>query len=91
SHALAWSVHTATGDAVLWCGLNAFHESIQFDLPCCRSGWRRLIDTALPAGDDLPRSPTGPWPRDRVRLESHSLVLMAASRHCPAALETDAG
>ncbi|MCY4359477.1 MAG: glycogen-debranching protein, partial [Cyanobacteria bacterium MAG APA_bin_95] len=90
SHALAWSLHTATGDVVLWCGLNAFHESIQFDLPRCRNGWRRYVDTALPAGDDLPGS-SSPWSRDRVLLESHSLVLMVAGRHCPAVLEADPG
>ena len=89
SHALAWSVHTATGDAVLWCGLNAFHKSIQFDVPRCRGGWRRLIDTALPPGDDLPRSP-GPWTQDLVHLQCHSLALLVASRHCPASLEADA-
>ena len=88
SHALAWSVHTATGDVVLWCGLNAFHKSIQFDLPRCRSGWCRLINTALPAGDDLPQSPS-PWTQDRVLLESHSLALMVASRHCPLPLDAD--
>ena len=88
SHALAWSVHTATGDVVLWCGLNAFHESIPFDLPRCHSGWRRLINTALPADDDLPRCPRS-WPQDRMHLESHSLALMVAGRHCPPSLEAD--
>ena len=87
SHALAWSVHTATGDVVLWCGLNGFHESLQFELPRSRSGWHRLINTALPPGDDLPSSPS-PWDQEGgVLLESHSLVLMVASRHCPHGLE----
>ena len=88
SHALAWSVHTATGDVVLWCGLNAFHKAIWFDLPRCRRGWRRLIDTALPAGEDLPHEPC-PWSPSRVHLEAHSLVLMVASRYCPASLAAE--
>jgi glycogen operon protein len=31
---------------------NAYWEPLQFELPPCRGGWRRLVDTALPPPDD---------------------------------------
>ena len=40
--------------AVLWMGFNAYFKSMHFDLPEAASPWCRLIDTALPAGEDLP-------------------------------------
>ena len=85
SHALAWSLHTPAGDAVLWCGLNSFHEAIDCALPTSRSGWFRLINTALPPGDDLPDQPV-PFPQADVSLEAHSLMLLVSGKHCPRGL-----
>jgi isoamylase len=77
SHTLAWSLHEADGQPLLWCGLNAYAKAIHFELPHTASGWHRLIDTGLPAGDDLPRQPS-PWRPPGIPLESRSLVLLAA-------------
>jgi glycogen operon protein len=41
------------------------------------SGWLRLIDTALPAGDDLPEHPER-WEPPGAPLESRSLMLLIA-------------
>ena len=68
--------------------MNAYYKAMHFQLPPCESGWCRLIDTALPPGDDLPAQ-AEPWSPAGVPLESRSLVLMAAaplarSLHLPA-------
>ncbi len=78
SHTLAWSLHDASGEPVLWCAMNAYAKAIHFDLPSCQAGWLRLIDTALPPGDDLPVSPQR-WSPSGAPLESRSLILMASA------------
>ncbi|PZV00961.1 MAG: glycogen debranching enzyme, partial [Cyanobium sp.] len=77
SHTLAWSLHSADRGALLWCGLNAFSKAIHFDLPPPANGWMRVIDTALPNGEDIPSHPEF-WSPKGVPLESRSLVLMVA-------------
>jgi len=77
SHSLAWSLHDGPHGALLWCGMNAFYKAMHFELPPTPHGWRRLIDTALPAGQDLPASPE-PWSPPGVPLESRSLILMVS-------------
>ena len=77
SHTLAWSLHSAERGPLLWCGLNAFSKAIHFDLPAPSLGWLRLIDTALPSGEDIPLHPEL-WSPKGVPLESRSLLLMVA-------------
>ncbi len=77
SHTLAWSLHDAEGAPLLWCGLNAYGKAIHFELPANPDGWLRVIDTGLPAGEDLPAHPTT-WSPGGMPLESRSLVLLAA-------------
>ena len=77
SHCLAMSVHRGNRGAVLWAGFNAYFKSMHFDLPKAASPWHRLIDTALPAGEDLPKEPE-PWSPNGVPLEARSLVVMVA-------------
>jgi glycogen operon protein len=45
----------------------------------CPTGWLRVIDTALPAGEDLPAS-FSPWKPRGAPLESRSLMLLVSSR-----------
>ena len=78
SHSLAWSLNDAQGGPLVWCGMNAFHRSMHFDLPASSAGWLRVIDTGLPAGDDLPARPE-PWRPRGAPLESRSLMLMVAA------------
>jgi isoamylase len=77
SHTLAWSLHDPRHGALLWCGMNAYSKAMHFDLPPCGAGWLRVIDTALPAGLDLPARPDR-WSPPGAPLESRSLMLMLA-------------
>ena len=79
SHTLAWSLNDSVQGPLLWCGMNAFSRAIHFDLPVCPGGWLRVIDTALPAGEDLPATPQ-PWKPQGAPLESRSLMLLVSAR-----------
>ena len=79
SHTLAWSLNDSVQGPLLWCGMNAFSRAIHFDLPVCPGGWLRAIDTALPAGEDLPATPL-PWKPQGAPLESRSLMLLVSAR-----------
>ena len=78
SHCLAWSLVDPEAGPLLWCGMNAYHRAMHFDLPPTPHGWLRLIDTSLPPDEDLPRQGLA-WSPPGVPLESRSLVLMLAA------------
>jgi len=78
SHSLAWSLHDGPHGPLLWCGMNAFFKAMHFELPPTPGGWRRLIDTALPPGQDFPAEPET-WSPPGVPLESRSLILMVSA------------
>jgi glycogen operon protein len=79
SHTLAWSINESVQGPLLWCGMNAYSRAIHFDLPVSTSGWMRVIDTALPPGEELPAAPL-PWKPAGFPLESRSLVLLVSRR-----------
>ena len=60
SHSLAFTLRTLRGRFLLHGMLNAYWEPLTFDLPPVpadrQQGWRRCIDTALEAPDDI-----SPW------------------------------
>jgi isoamylase len=60
SHSLAVTASSLSGDLLMHFALNAYWESLDFELPALPdwagargTGWRRIIDTARPAPDDL--------------------------------------
>jgi isoamylase len=55
SHSLAVTAVSLTGSRVFHLMCNAFWEALSFQLPRLpdKGGWRRLIDTALPAPGDI--------------------------------------
>lgn len=92
SHSLAVTASSLSGDLLMHFALNAYWEALHFELPelpsWATSGWRRIIDTARDAPDDLVEFGGA----ERVagvnhRVEARSVVaLFAAARSwCPAA------
>jgi glycogen operon protein len=79
SHTMAWSINDGVQGPLLWCGMNAYCRAVHFALPVCPTGWLRVIDTALPAGEDLPAS-FSPWKPRGAPLESRSLMLLVSAR-----------
>jgi glycogen operon protein len=77
SHGFAWSVQTKADGPRIWCGMNAYFKALHFDIPSSPSGWKRVIDTGLPADEDLPAAPPI-WRPPSAPMESRSLMLLAA-------------
>lgn len=77
SHSIAWSVEERHSGARLWCGMNAYHEEMEFALPSCQTRWLRRLDTSQPPGQDLPLTPERQQ-EGSVRLEARSLMLLCA-------------
>ena len=81
SRTAAMSLHRSSDGALLWMGFNAYSDDLVFELPEPASSWRRVIDTALPPGEDLPRELHGDLPSSEgatLKLTSRSLVLLLA-------------
>ncbi|MEB3352969.1 MAG: isoamylase [Cyanobacteriota bacterium] len=77
SHSLAWSLVDPLRGPLLWCGMNAYYQPMDFAVPPGAAGWLRVIDTSRPSGLDLPDCPQ-PWTESVAPLEGRSLVLLLA-------------
>ncbi|MFM8278626.1 MAG: glycogen debranching protein [Cyanobium sp.] len=77
SHSLAWSLVDPLRGPLLWCGMNAYYQGMEFELPFRAGGWLRVINTALPADEDLPETPQA-WIGTKAPLVGRSLILMVA-------------
>ena len=75
SHTLAWSLDDPQHGALVWCGMNAYHKPMTFEVPRPAQGWLRCIDTALAGQEALPGDPQ-PWQGVERELEGRSLVLL---------------
>ncbi len=81
SHSLAFSLQDALNGDYLHVILNAYWESLNFDLPPLPADlrWHRIIDTALPAPADFtPPDRAQPLDEHRYRAESRSVVVVSA-------------
>ena len=78
SHTLAWSLHDHENNALLWCGLNAYGQDLDFALPACSAGWLRVIDTGYAADEDIPAEPQA-LEASTLQLTSRSTVLLVAA------------
>jgi glycogen operon protein len=78
SHAIAFTLETLRGRFLLHAMLNAYWETLSFELPSPPDGrqarWRRWLDTAVDAPDDIL-----PWPPDAPVADAHSYVVQPRS------------
>ncbi|HEU5075690.1 MAG TPA: glycogen debranching protein GlgX [Polyangiaceae bacterium] len=82
SHSLAFTLRSLKGRFLFHVMLNAYWQKLTFELPPADAEgggpWRRCIDTALPAPDDICRWDRGvPLTKASYEVEAHSLVLIA--------------
>jgi len=81
SHSLAFSVRDRVGEESLYVALNAYWESLTFELPSptAKCGWRRVIDTALPSPHDIAERGAEPVVTGvTYRAEPRSVVVLLA-------------
>jgi glycogen operon protein len=83
SHSLAVTARSLSGDLLMHFALNAYTEALEFELPTlpdwAASGWRRVLDSALPSPQDLVPPPHGePVVGATHRVQAHSVVVLFA-------------
>lgn len=80
SHSLAFTLHHPLANEHLHVMLNAYWESLQFELPKDIPGsWHRLIDTSLPALNDIVSIDSAlPIDTNNFLVESRSSVVLIA-------------
>jgi len=81
SHSLALSMHNFACTRVRYIAINAYWEPLEFELPfvtgAVHEGWLRLLDTTLPAPDDIADGATPFHVRDSsYRVNSRSIVML---------------
>jgi len=82
SHSLAFTIECVTGTCLFHVILNAFWQSLEFELPrpplAAKGGWRRVIDTSLLSPDDICEPAQAPEVDDRLyEAASRSVVVLA--------------
>ena len=83
SHSLACTLWSLSGRSVFHLMANAFWEPLRFELPVPpaggQPGWRRLIDTACPAPDDIAEPGDAPLvPDEPYLVQPRSVVFLIA-------------
>ena len=81
SHSLAFTIECFTGTCLFHVILNAFWESLEFELPKppkeAKDGWRRVIDTSLLSPDDICEPSQASRVDDRLyKVASRSVVVL---------------
>ena len=79
SHTLGLSINKNDEGSAIWIGLNAYKESMLFDLPTPISPWKKYIDTSILKIKSVSKKPLAN--QSNVLIESNSLVLMVASEY----------
>ena len=81
SHSLAFELHKPNNGEHFYIALNAYWESLIFDLPPLpqEQHWHRIVDTALPSPDDFCENGKQPIVNEGVyKVEARSSMILAA-------------
>ena len=88
SHSLAFALDGRCTDRPnfvdrdIYVAMNAYVRPLEFQIPAAPSGrpWRRKLDTALPAPDDIVDDDQGPHVPvlERYRVESHATIILVS-------------
>ncbi len=77
SHTISYSINLSDRGSVMWLGLNAYKEPMEFALPSAISPWKKIIDTSSSTTKGIPKKPISN--QNKIKLESRSLVLLLAN------------
>jgi isoamylase len=79
SHTIAFTVKSLSGEMETHYMINAFNESLVFELPALESGkcWKRWIDTSLESPNDIClRNQAPPVEMQHYSVSAHSIVVL---------------
>ncbi len=80
SHTISYSVNESSNGSVVWLGLNAYDQSMKFELPKSTSNWMKVIDTTKLLSKDLKVEQM--TEQKEIEIESRSLVLIVSKEYC---------
>ena len=80
SHSIAFTARIRSERMTLHLMLNAYWESLEFELPETAGPWRRWIDTSRPAPEDIVKWPDAPaTPGGSYRVGPRAVVVLYAA------------
>ena len=79
SHTISYSVNLREEGSIAWIGMNAYSQSMNFELPKPISKWIKVIDTTALTKKDLRKKEL--INQKQISLESRSLVLLATKKY----------
>ncbi len=79
SHTISYSINLGNKGSLVWIGLNAYNESMKFNLPKPLSSWSKILDTAVLEDTNFPKKA---YPdQENIQIENRSLVLMISHEY----------
>ena len=79
SHTISYSINIGKENSIAWIGLNAYDQSMVFDLPKPISPWVKIIDTAVLNQKGFQKEPTSN--QNNIHLENRSMVVLLANEY----------
>ncbi|WP_320664014.1 isoamylase [Prochlorococcus sp. MIT 1223] len=77
SHTISYSINIGKSGAAAWIGLNAYSQSMVFELPKPTSKWIKVLDTSEVSKQKLSNNPE--LNQKDISLENRSMVLMISN------------
>ena len=74
SHTISYSINLGSKGSIAWIGLNAYDQSMNFELPKSKSKWVKIIDTSIVKEEVFSEEPA--QNQENIQLENRSMVLM---------------
>ncbi len=79
SHTLGYSINKKDEGSAIWLGLNAYKETMLFELPKPISPWRKYIDTSFLKNKNVSKKTLAN--QSNIPVASNSLVLLVANNY----------
>ena len=79
SHTISYSINDIKDGAIIWVGMNAYNQSMVFQLPKSNSNWLKILDTK--ETKSLGFSKENLSNQNEIKIQSQSLVLLATKKH----------
>ena len=79
SHTISYSINQGERGSAAWIGLNAYSQSMIFELPSPVSPWCKILDTG--SLSTIKNTKVDTFNQSEIKIESKSLVLMIADEY----------
>ena len=81
SHTISYSINQGNKGSIAWLGLNAYDQSMNFELPNINSKWVKILDTSKIIEDENDSSLKAAVNQENVQIQNRSMVLMITNEY----------